>query len=186
MSPEEGEGTDLDGLTMYCGFLGCCRQFFKVQGWKVTISFHQYQFYTPWNLRWPGAKPRHRTVRMLCPSTHGAGQGGLKGELWNWLWSSSCRHPFCSFFSRILKGFSLVWDPSQVVNLVISTLVSNLTLCDSEMDTMHDSFNVQQVQGNEIQSIPSPVRVQWREYQEVMGINKVYPPWNQQSHSPWK
>ena len=103
MSPEEGEGTDLDGLTMYCGFLGCCRQFFKVQGWKVTISFHQYQFYTPWNLRWPGAKPRHRTVRMLCPSTHGAGQGGLKGELWNWLWSSSCRHPFCSFFSRILK-----------------------------------------------------------------------------------
>lgn len=90
------------------------------------------------------------------------------------------------FLPHFEKGFSLVWDPSQVVNLVISTLVSNLTLCDSEMDTMHDSFNVQQVQGNEIHSIPSPVRVQWREYQEVRGINKVYPPWNQHSHSPWK
>ena len=34
------------------------------------------------------------------------------------------------------------------------------------MDAMHDSFNVQQVQGNEIHGIPSPVRVQWREYQK--------------------
>lgn len=183
MSPEEGEGTDLDGLTMYCGFLGCCRQFFKVQGWKVTISFHQYQFYTPWNLRGQTEASNCSDALSFHSRRRPRWSEGGTVEL---IVKLQLQHPFCSFFSRILKGFSLVWDPSQVVNLVISTLVSNLTLCDSEMDTMHDSFNVQQVQGNEIQSIPSPVRVQWREYQEVMGINKVYPPWNQQSHSPWK